>query len=333
MFEKAKKATPVAKGEESEPKLADAVRIATCSGTSWAAIAGRKLRLASSLNAGLPIARESYQLPAGEVVAIGSGPSLVMANGDLPRLVERRMAVRDEHPRRGGLMSAIAGGVCCSGAPHSHRRHWVVDHERRLWITGPSWKEGLGQVIRDALRLPIPGKAEVLTCDPFRMLAVLSSGALWGLDTQSPMWRSWTKECDMPETKDDVPVFIAAGTGCGHVWVATEDRRLWMLGPSGRSQLLPTPVPGTERILAVDAANQTVILGSGERLSWTSGTWGRMPGFTNGKPGCVKVRVLSGITLTIGDVYPPDVVEVPEAEARPLIARRVLEVVPIGEES
>ena len=50
------------------------------------------------------------------------------------------------------------------------------------------------------------------------------------------------------------------------------------------------------------------------------------------EPRKVKCRVLDGICLSVGDRYPGDLVEVPEDEARPLLARRVLELVHAGAE-
>jgi hypothetical protein len=196
-----------------------------------------------------------------------------------------------------------------------------MNGERRLTILEPMRTGDLPGELLDALKLPVPGTAAVLTFDPWRLLAVLSSGAVWRLGWRDgAAWRTETRECEM-ETNE--VKFLAAGVGCGVLWVVTADRRIWTWSGTARAATDAPPVPGESRILAVE---------DGQRLSWAAGSWARLPELGSGKdgtPGMVRVRALSGMCLAVDgkprDVFEGDVVEIPERDARPLLARRVLE--------
>ena len=227
------------------------------------------------------------------------------------------------------MSAVIAGGVCCAGADLGHpTRTWTMDADRRFSILEPSRKHPLPGELLSALRLPVPGKAEVLTFSPWRLTAVLSSGAVWRLSWREvQMWRTESKECDMPENLEK-SAFIAAGTGCGHTWVVDAARRIFTLGHGGRVATTAPAIPGSARPLAVDIASRTVVLESGERYCWAGGPWKRLGALSESdgaSPGMVKVRMLSGVRLAVGDRYPGDILELPESEARTLLARGILE--------
>ena len=127
----------------------------------------------------------------------------------------------------------------------------------------------------------------------------------------------------MKKPKDAPPAFVAGGNGCGCLWVVTPDRRLWTWSPRGRSPIGDTPVPGVAGIAALDLANLTAVLDDGSRFAWL-GRWTPFPGLLD-STGTVRVRCVQGIALGGGrDIHPGDEVDLPEAEARALIARGVV---------
>jgi len=73
-------------------------------------------------------------------------------------------------------MKLLALGVACSGGDH-RRQQWFVDGERRLGLPGE-----VPDALRHALKLPIPGEADVLVVHAFPIYAVLGDGGMWRLD-------------------------------------------------------------------------------------------------------------------------------------------------------
>jgi hypothetical protein len=230
------------------------------------------------------------------------------------------------------MSAPLAVGVACDGSPAHVLRHYVVDAERRL-----RWREAtrdapLPDALRHALTFPIPGMAPVLLVDTDRLVALLADGAAWRLDTRgAPRWRPLTAECDMAH-RSNPPAFIAGGSACGGFWVATPDRRLWSWRAGSRAPIGETPVPGDARILGLDVQNATAVLETGERFGWIGGRWARLASLLEGGTGALRVRCIQGIALgpPHGDMLPGQILDLPEVEARRLLARGVVEPAPEG---
>lgn len=227
----------------------------------------------------------------------------------------------------------LAAGIACGGPIAHDQRHWLVDAERRLHVRDVSPDSHLPAAVAFGLRLPIPGNAAPVACDPFRLLVLLDNADAFRLDSQhKPIWRPLTRfQQEMNMTEDNGPMLVAAGTICGGgFWCATADRRLWAWHGGARTALAPDPVPGEQRIIALDTARGlTVLLETGERLAWLNGGWGRLPGLLD-SAGIVRCECVRGISLGGGkDIASGDVIDLPEGEARRLLASGHVALVPL----
>jgi hypothetical protein len=220
------------------------------------------------------------------------------------------------------MSALIAIGRTCAGAPEHAIRHWVVDSERRLHFRNT----GAGSIrpeLSFALTLPIPGVAPPITCDAARLIVLLNDGSGWRLDVRRHQWTPLTKECYMAQSKSSSPAIVAAGSSCGYLWVVDRDRRAWTWSPTGRGAVGEARVPGEARVAAVDVALKTVLLEDGERYAWLASGWTRLQSLLGpAEAATMRVVVVSGFCAgpPHGDVYPGQVIELPEAEARRLMA-------------
>lgn len=218
------------------------------------------------------------------------------------------------------MTAGVAAGVSCCGPPHKPIE-WRVTADRRL---------NLGAQLTDrqawALKsCPIPGTSPVMAVDVGRLAVLLANGEGWRLDyADTPRWREVAPAMeanDMKASKLGEPAVLAAGVVGGVVWFATPDRRLWTWNAAGGAPLVDAPLPGTARILAVDVAQRTVLTDDGARMQWLGGRWVKLGPLGEGAA-VLRVRALSGFCAggALGDVYEGQELELPEAEARQLIA-------------
>lgn len=221
-------------------------------------------------------------------------------------------------------MTMLAGSAC-GGAPDHLHRFWAVDPERCLVWSGAG---GPGR-----FEEPIPGQASVAVADPWRRAVLLGDGEAYQWDRSARRWFARFKEGDVRRTNG--PAVIAAGSACDGLWLVTADRRVWRWSAmEGRQPVVSLPLPGTSRPLAVDLSGLTVVFDDGQRLTLVGGRWVAMPGLLEDLSGAVRCRVLSGICLRAGvDILPGQVLDLPEADARRLIARGVVVPAPDAEPS
>ena len=210
-------------------------------------------------------------------------------------------------------------GVACSGAPDHRQRTWAVSRERCvLWREGDRFH---------AAQPPIPGDAPVLAVEPHAGIALLADGDVWKLNTYmgSERWSDLERGGSMMKASGGA--LIAAGTGCGTVWLATADRCVWSWTASGRAALGGVPVPGSAPIVALDLPARVAVLDDGSRFALRGGGWVAMPNLLNAS-GVVRVRCLQGFCIAAGrDLAPGDVLELPEGEALGYVASGRVELV------
>jgi hypothetical protein len=223
-------------------------------------------------------------------------------------------------------VSAIAAGVTCSGPSAHQKRHWMVDAERRLSWRDPGSMAPPFDALKRVRAIPVPGTADVLTCDAWNVRVLLADGAAYAFDFNplQPSWLPLTRECENMSNKDAPrPQYVLGVTGCGgFMSVVDQARRVWTWSMKGRGEIGSQPVPGTGRVLAVDADRATVILDTGETFIWTASGWGRLPALGS-TSSTVRVRGIGargfGVSTTAGELFPDTVMDLPVAEALHLI--------------
>lgn len=207
----------------------------------------------------------------------------------------------------------VTAGVSC--AAHASFQ-WCVGSDRTLAFLSANGRASIPQ--------PVPGTSPVLAFYPAAQVVLLADGMTWRFDdprSVAPTWRPSVPmfpEDRMKPTKDKKALLIA-GSACGALWAVTEDRMVWTWTPRGTAQLFEAPVPGAARILAVDAPRRTVVLEDASRWEWIAGRWCEMPSLLD-SDGKVRVRCLSGVNAASGLLNEGEERDVPEAEARDLIA-------------
>jgi hypothetical protein len=217
----------------------------------------------------------------------------------------------------------VLAGATCSGVGYGHApRYWTLNSERQVAWRGPRW-EPLPDAVKRALTLPVPGSARVVMVDAWRGIAVLSDGSAFVMDVISkpPIWRT-VKEGDMKGKA--AAQLVCGGTACGgspHTWVVDSDRRAWVWSPGARAQVGAMPIPGTARIVVVDAARGIVILDDGSAYLWAE-SWVPWPSILDTNP-TVKVKGvgITGVSVSTGTIFPGEVLEVPVGEAIEQIRR------------
>jgi hypothetical protein len=182
---------------------------------------------------------------------------------------------------------------------------------------------------------PVPGApAGIATFDGWRCVALLDDGSAYRFDPgvsavgiAPAAWRSAAPAANREELMkrtDDGPAIIAAGSGCGSLWFATRERKLFLWTPAGRVGLSELAVPGTARIVGVDVGSKTVLLEDGGRLMLRGSRWHAIGSVSDASG--LRVRARSGIVLNDHTLFEEGTVRVlPEAEAMALIGKGLAE--------
>src|SRR5262245_8274033 len=114
-----------------------------------------------------------------------------------PRARQVGEAVQRDGSRHEGDVTGV-GGIWCSGEPLHGRRHWCVGAGRVLHVVDAGHAP-VSPEERHALKLPIPGTAQVVAFGTTARVALLDNGEAWYLDYRrggTPMWRHASREAD-----------------------------------------------------------------------------------------------------------------------------------------
>lgn len=200
---------------------------------------------------------------------------------------------------------------------HDWRRQWAETRPRTL-----AWREARKPV--EALDAPLPGTAPLLAFDAWDETALLADGSTWTWDGAA-----WCRGDNAWEDGVKDAKLVAAGAISGQpgaFWLVGSDRRVWTYSPTaGRVNLAKGPVPGTGRILALDAGQRVVILEDGIRYETAGGEWHRIGGVADAD-GTFTVRARMAFTLAGGrSTAVGEELTLPEKEARRLIAGGLVE--------
>jgi hypothetical protein len=204
-------------------------------------------------------------------------------------------------------VSGVTAGIACAGGLAHRAVTWALDGERRV-----RWQDGYSH----GLTASLPGDGSVVAVCAAPLGAVLDDGTgLMHSEGRDRVSLGWTEVGNVKHGTNG-EALLAAGSGCGCVWVLPADRVLRIWHPlRGVAVLAGAPVPGGDvAVLGVDVGHATVVLADASRWWWSGRAWARMPSVLAAgeqvsvrfREGCVTAKGLAGVG---------DVLAFPEREA------------------